>query len=496
MNDVTKTDVDKVPKLSPVEEEAQNKKKTVLDKLVEIVGEERVSDSELERVVYGGDPASLPQYHYRWKGKYLPDYVVRVEEVGEIEGVIKVAREHNLPVIPRGGASSCVGSSSPSRGGISLDIKPMNEILEINKEEMFVRVEAGITFERLEYVIGKQGLTLGIYPSSAKSAVVGGWMACGGQGGIGTPFYGTLREHTLSLSVVGGDGEVYIVVGDEIDLFKHSYGILGVIFEVKLKIHEIPSAYRTFSYGFGTLDGLCKAMVEVAQLEMKPIYLKIADEELQKYSNPMTNEKFVLSSTYIDAPNKVPSDQLSFIIKKHEGVYLGDEFSEKEWDRRYDAEFNPKEHTETLMFQDLWIPIEKVYELLSSYESYRRSHQTPALWYGMLGTPDAMRLQLQMMINADNYLKFISSKGILHKMVKKGIKIGAVPYTIGLMNSIYMTRAYPDRLVLMQEAKKKWDPDGIMNPDRVTSCLTSFRRIDVLFSLAAAFRRLSRYVGK
>ena len=81
-------------------------------------------------------------------------------------------------------------------------------------------------------------------------------------------------------------------------------------------------------------------------------------------------------------------------------------------------------------------------------------------------------------------------------MMKKAIKIGGVPYTIGLQNSIYMSRAYPDRLIEMQKAKEKWDPSGIMNPDRVTSCLTSFRRIDVLFWLAVAFRRLSKYVGK
>ena len=494
MNDVTKTDVDKVPEPTPMEETP--KEMTVLDKLAAIVTEERASDSELERVVYSGDPSSLPQYHYRWKGKYLADYVARVENVSEIEGVLKVAREHNLPVIPRGGASSCMGSSSPSRGGISLDIKPMNKILEINKEEMFIRVEAGITFERLEDEIGKQGLTLGIYPSSAKSAVIGGWIACGGRGGIGTPYYGSLREHTLSLSVVGGDGAVHEVTGDEIDLFLHSYGILGVIFEVKLQVHEIPSAYKTFSYEFDTLENLCNAMVEVSRLEIKPLYLKIADEELQKYSNPISSGKFVLSATYIDGQNKVPSNELKSITEQLGGVNLGEEFSEKEWDLRYDAEFNPKEHTETLMFQELWMPIEKVYEMLSSYESYRRSHRIPALWFGMLGTPDAMRLELMTMINADQYLKFIASKGILHKMVKKAIKVGGVPYTIGLQNSIYMTRAYPDRLVQMQEAKEKWDPEGIMNPDRVTSCLTSFRRIDVLFNLATAFRRLSRYVGK
>ncbi|MHA2076435.1 MAG: FAD-binding oxidoreductase [Candidatus Thorarchaeota archaeon] len=488
---MTETEVNKTPEPTPVEETAPVKI-TVLDELAQVVAEDRVTDSELERVVYSGDPSSLPQYHYRWKGKYLSDYVVRVENVNEIEGVLKVAREHKIPVIPRGGASSCMGSSSPSRGGISLDVKPMNKILEINKEGKYIRVEPGVTFERLDDELEKHNLTLGIYPSSAKSAVIGGWIACGGRGGIGTPYYGSLREHTLSLSVISGDGVVQVIEDDNIDLFLQSYGILGVIFEVKLKVHELQTTFKSFSYGFDTLEGLCNAMVDVAKLELKPIYLKIADEELQKYSNPISNGKFVLSATYIDAP----ADEISSITDQHGGVYLGDDFSEKEWDLRFDAEFNPKEHTETLMFQELWVPIEKVYEMISAYESYKKSHKLPALWFGMLGTPEGMRLELMAMIDAEKYLKFIASKGILHKMMKRAIQSGGVPYTIGLQNSIYMERAYPDRLVQMKEAKEKWDPAGIMNPDRVTTSLASFWRIDLLFVLATAFRRLSRYVGK
>ncbi|MFW9974670.1 MAG: FAD-binding oxidoreductase [Candidatus Thorarchaeota archaeon] len=489
---MTETELGNVPDPQPtVKTEV-----TVLDKLIEIVGEERVSDSELERVVYSGDPAVLPQYHYRWKAKYLADYVVRVENVNEIEEVLKIARQHKIPVVPRGGASSCMSSSSPTRGGISLDIKPMNKILEISKESMSVRVEPGVTFERLENELEKHGLTFGIYPSSAKSAVISGWIACGGRGGIGTPYYGSLREHTLSLSVIGGDGTKRTIEDDEIDLLLHSYGILGVIFEMTLRVHEKPKGYKTFSYGFTELEGLCSAMKGTAKLEKKPIYLKIADDELLKYSNQLENGKYLLTVTYIDTPSDIPSEELNSIAGNNSGTFLGEEFSEKEWELRYDAEFNPKEHTETLMFQELWVPIEKVYEMLSAYESYRRSHKIPAMWFGMLGTPDAMRLELMAMIDAAQYLKFISSKGILHKMMKKAIKSGGVPYTIGLQNSIYMSRAYPDRLIQMKEAKAKWDPEGIMNPDRVTTCMTSFRRIDLLFTLAAAFRRLSRYVGK
>ncbi len=472
------------------------KELTVLEKLQAVVGESSVSDSELERIIYSGDPSVLPQFHYRWKGKYLADFAVRVENVNEIEGILKIAREHTIPVIPRGGASSCMSSSSPTRGGISLDIKPMNKILEINKDEMFVRVEPGVTFEGLANELDKHDLTLGIYPSSAKSAVIGGWIGVGGRGGIGTPFYGGLKDNILSLSVVGGNGSVQVLESDDIGIFLNSYGILGVIFEIKLKIHEIVREYKSYSYGFRTIDGLCNALTEITTLEPLPVYLKIADNEMQKYSNPLDVGKYVLSVTYVDEPLKVPFERLKSITGKHDGVYINDEYSQKEWDLRYDCEFNPKEHTETLMFQEYWMPIEKVHEMLSKYEKYRRTHKIPALWFGMLGTQNEMRLNLMVMIDAEQYLKFISSKGILHKMMKKAIKIGGAPYTIGLQNSIYMSRACPDRLTEMIAAKESWDPNGIMNPDRVTSCLTSFRRIDVLFWLAAAFRRLSKFVGE
>ena len=469
---------------------------TVLEKLQEVVGENGVSDTELERIIYSGDPSALPQYHYRWKGKYLADYAVRVENVNQIEGVLKIARENNIPVIPRGGASSCMCSSSPTRGGISLDIKPMNKILEISKDGMFVRVEPGVTFEGLENELEKHNLTLGIYPSSAKSAVIGGWIAVGGRGGIGTPYYGGLKDHIMSLSVVGGDGTVQVLEGEDMNLFHNSYGILGVIFEIKLKIHELVHEYKSFSYGFRTIEGLCNALTEITVLETAPVYLKIADGELQKYSNPLEIGNYVLSVTYVDKPAGVPLEDLKTITGKHDGVYIDDEYSKKEWDLRYDCEFNPKEHTETLMFQEYWMPIEKVHDMLSGFEKYRRTHKIPALWFGMLGTQNEMRLNLMVMIDAEQYLKFISSKGILHKMMKKAIKKGGAPYTIGLQNSIYMSRAYPERLKEMIAAKEKWDPNGIMNPDRVTSCLTSFRRIDILFLLAASFRRLSKFVGE
>ncbi|MHA2210421.1 MAG: FAD-binding oxidoreductase [Candidatus Thorarchaeota archaeon] len=468
----------------------------VMRDLAAAVSPDRVSDMLLERVVYSGDPAALPQFHYRWKGKYLVDYVVRVKTLDEVKEVLITAAAHNIPVIPRGGASSCLGSSSPTRGGISLDMKRMDAILEINTKEGYVRLESGVPFERLDIELAKHGKTIGIYPTSAKSAVIGGWIGCGGAAGIGTPYYGALIENLLELTVANVDGEVVKVSGEEIGLFVGSYGIIGVITEVKMKIHDKPDDFIPFSFGFDLLEHLCNAMRQIAAIDKKPIHLKIADKDFQSYSNPLEKGNFVLTVVYQNQPDRVPIDDLKTAIADNGGMDLGVEYAAHEWTLRYDCEFNPKEHCDTLMFQEVSIEIDKVYDLLKKYESYKKSHKVPAIWFAMLGTSSWVRVELMAMLSPDQYLKFIASKGILHKMVKKAVSLGGGPYTIGLQNTIYMKLAYPQRLEMMKIAKEKWDRNNIMNPDRVTSCMTSFFRMNVLFAMAAGIRRLSRYVGR
>ncbi|MFW9933022.1 MAG: FAD-linked oxidase C-terminal domain-containing protein, partial [Candidatus Thorarchaeota archaeon] len=171
-------------------------------------------------------------------------------------------------------------------------------------------------------------------------------------------------------------------------------------------------------------------------------------------------------------------------------------YAAKEWELRYDCEFNPKEHTHTLMFQELWVEVDRVFDILTAYEKTKKTHKNPLLWYGMLGYGSMMRLELLTMLNPDRYLEFISSKGILHKMMKRAIKYGGGPYTIGLQNSIYMKKAYRDRFEQMKQAKGTMDPSNIMNPDRITSCMTSYGRINVLFGLATAFRRLAKFLAR
>jgi len=94
-----------------------------------------ISDLMAERLSASGDTTGIPYYHYRWKKKWLADYVAWPKTSGQVSKVMRFATEKKIPIVPRGGGTCYYGSASPTRGGIVIDTKIMEEIIEINRED-------------------------------------------------------------------------------------------------------------------------------------------------------------------------------------------------------------------------------------------------------------------------------------------------------------------------------------------------------------------------
>lgn len=80
---------------------------------------------------------------------HLPDAVVEARTVEEVVNVVKACARAGLPLVPVVGNSNIGGLAIPSRGGVVLDLKPMNRILEINDEEMYALIEPGVTWGQI-----------------------------------------------------------------------------------------------------------------------------------------------------------------------------------------------------------------------------------------------------------------------------------------------------------------------------------------------------------
>jgi len=123
---------------------------TIKGELVGIVGSEYVSD----------DPGALEKYSrdYSFVQPRRPGCVVFPKDTEEIQGIVKYANEHLIPVTPRSSKVSFYGAGIPGQGGIVLDMTRMNRILEIDGADKKVKVEPGVTWAQLQEELAEHGL--------------------------------------------------------------------------------------------------------------------------------------------------------------------------------------------------------------------------------------------------------------------------------------------------------------------------------------------------
>lgn len=197
----------------------------------------------------------------------IPDIVIRPGNTREISEIVKIANEEKTPITIRGGGCCEFGGSKPiGDGGILLDMKRMDKIINIDQDNLIVTVEAGISWAELNDILSEFGLYTGcLGPGSGMSASVGGGVSHHSVGGGGGAKYGPCTKHVISLEVVLPTGEI-INTGSQANkfsqypfnrfgngpdlaaIFMGDNGIMGVKTKISLKVYPKPSfvEYKTY----------------------------------------------------------------------------------------------------------------------------------------------------------------------------------------------------------------------------------------------------------
>ncbi|MEM2347704.1 MAG: FAD-binding oxidoreductase, partial [Sulfolobales archaeon] len=168
----------------------------VVSKLTELLGSENVVS----------DPEELYTYSFTAYAvvREEPIAVVKVRSSEDVSKVLRFANEYGIPVVPRGSGTSVIGASTPSKGSIVLDLRPMRSI-KVDVANGVVEAEAGAYVDEVDKECRKYGFMFPVDPASAEAATIGGALAMD-AGGMRGARYGTMRHITLGIEVVLPDG--------------------------------------------------------------------------------------------------------------------------------------------------------------------------------------------------------------------------------------------------------------------------------------------------
>lgn len=166
----------------------------------------------------------------------IADCIAVPRTLEELDQVIIVAASYEVPLTPRGGGTCNYGQCVPLTGGIVVDVTKLNRVIEMG--DGYMRVEPGANMGRMETLAREAGQEMLLLPTTFKKSTLAGFIM-GGFGGVGSIAWGTIWDgmvERLSIRTVEPEPQTIVVEGKDIQPYLHSYGTIGIITEIQVKL--------------------------------------------------------------------------------------------------------------------------------------------------------------------------------------------------------------------------------------------------------------------
>jgi len=245
---------------------------------------------ELARVLPSGGLLSEPRAlkPYESDGltalREVPWLVALPEDEAQVWAVLKICREHGVPVVPRGAGTGLSGGARPLADGLLLGLSKLNRILEIDLESCVARVQPGVRNLAISQAVAPHGLYYAPDPSSQIACSIGGNVA-ENAGGVHCLKYGLTVHNVVGLRVLTIAGDMLEIGGKGLDspgydllaLMTGSEGMLGIVTEVTVKLLPVPPEKRVVLAAFAEVGAAAAAVGAIIGSGLIPAGLEMMD---------------------------------------------------------------------------------------------------------------------------------------------------------------------------------------------------------------------------
>jgi D-lactate dehydrogenase (cytochrome) len=421
-----------------------------------------------------------------WIAGEPPDAVLFPQSAEDVQQAVRICAQHRVPVIPFGTGTSFEGHVNAPFGGVSIDLKDMNRVLEVHSEDFDCVIEPGVTRIQLNDYLRDQGLFFPVDPGADASL---GGMASTRASGTTAVRYGTMKDNVLALKAVLPNGELMSTSRrarkssagyDLTRLIVGAEGTLGIITELTLKLHPIPEATASGVCRFPTVKACCDAAIMAIQLGIPMARIELVDpmqiricNGYSKLSLPEQPHLF-LEFHGTEAGVAEQSERFGEIVRECGGGAFQWAIQLKErnrlWKARHDVFWAAKAYRAgaQVVVTDVCVPISRLAECVTATQADIEESGLVAPIVGHLGDGNFHACVLVMMDDAGEVAR---ARGFIERLAERALAMEGTctgEHGIGEGKKHFLVPEHGQPAVeAMRAIKRALDPAGIMNPGKI-----------------------------
>ena len=450
----------------------------ILNALIEIVGERGVSNTPEELWFYSRDPGVLTPH--------LPDYVAAPRTTEEVRKIVLLANREKIPVVPMGNGMALTGLVIPLKGGIVLDMKRMNKILEVNAMARYAVVEGGTSQGVLKAYLQEHYPQLRhSIPDAPPTTTIAANAALHGQGRL-TQQYGFNSEMVTGLEVVLPSGEICLIgspslgpywfsrgptMPDLSALFLGWLGTTGIITKIGLRLYPNKKIRDVELFVTDRVDLIPDILYQLTHLEI------LEDVNVWFQPKPLVFQGNFHITIYftgdteaeITFKRRMIWDALQEYMDSKDGGFMSVQYMREmlmEMPQRGIADFADVPKGGGFEYSGPITIIEhypryaaKVVELAAKYDVLYASSAR------LISGGHCMMFSISFAFNRNDPAMMTRVKHALDEATAFALEMGGIPWKPNFMEQkMTMEKMDKNALKLLQMIKKTLDPQGIMNP--------------------------------